>query len=251
MPTPKSKTDRMLADYWRHYVDSGRGGALFVARNLGYSLRALRGIQKLPRIFPPQPSDSPGGRAVERVITQKGPLGLPARWWGFVGLPVQAASLDRPEAKQLRYSLRQAEAAGITCRPVDAGERIRLVELARERERHHPDPTYRVDRPQTDDLLAYELWIVAEDEAGTPLVLAVAATDGEFAVLRYFRTLGSGENYSLSRYVAHQAIVEVLAAQGVRWLLDNTPPAAQTNGVRHFQRILGYRHLRIRRPVAE
>jgi hypothetical protein len=70
----------------------------------------------------------------------------------------------------------------------------------------------------------------------------VVAADGQFAVLRYFRTLGDSEQHSLSRYAAHQAIVEALAAQGVHWLMDTNPPAAQTNGVRLFQRIVGFRH---------
>jgi hypothetical protein len=251
MPTPKSRADRTLADFWRSYVDSGRGVFGYVVRNPGDALRAFLAIQRLPFVYPADHSDTPGGREVGRVIHRKGPLGLPARWWSFAALPVPDSpedSLKRPEAKRLRYQLRCADEENITCRPVDPDERAALLERANARERVHTNPAYRVDDPRNDDLLEHDLWFVAQDDTGEPLILAVAATDGEFAVLRYFRTLGDGENHSLSRYPVHVALVEALAAQRVRWLLDPEPPAAQKNGVRLFQRIVGFRHVRIRKP---
>lgn len=251
MPTPKTEADRTLAEFWRAYVDSGRGGFGYVLRNPREALRALQAVQSLPVVYPPKQSDTPGGREIERVLRQKGPGGLPARWWSFAVLPIPddpADSLKSPEAKRLRYTLRTAAAENITCRPVPADERPGLLDRANERDRHHPNPTYRVDDPQNEDLLEHDLWIVAVDDAGESLLLAVIATDGEFAALRYFRTLGDGEKHSLSRYVAHYAAVEALSAQGGRWLVDPEPPAAQKNGVRLFQRIVGFRHMRVRRP---
>lgn len=251
MPTPKSDADRTLAEFWRSYVEADRGGLGYVVRNPLMALRALRAIQRLPVVHPAQRADTPGGRAIWRILHQKGPLGSPARWWGFTVLPINgdpADSLKSPEAKRLRYNLRLAEPEGITCRPVHPGERAALVEQANQRERTHPDEAYRVSDPRNDDLPDYGHWILAEDSAGQPLLLAVAASDGELAVLRYFRTFGDSEKHSLSRYLSHLALVEELAEHGVRWLLDNHPPGAQTNGVRQFQRILGFRHVRIRRP---
>lgn len=250
MPTPKTDADRTLAEFWRSYVESGRGGFGYVARHPVAALRAFAAIQRLPFVHPADQSDTPGGRQVREALYQKGPLGLPARWWGFAVLPVieTAQSLDSPDAKRLRYNLRLAEAAGITCRPVEPGERRGLLEMANDRERTHPDAVYRVSAPRNDDLLDHDLWIVAENEGGQPLLLAVTATDGDIAVLRYFRTLGDTDEHSLSRYLAHHAMVEALSRLDVRWLLDTEPPAAQTNGVRLFQRIVGYRHMRIRRP---
>jgi hypothetical protein len=87
---------------------------------------------------------------------------------------------------------------------------------------------------------------VAEDGAGKPLLLAVIPVDGELATLRYFRTLGGGDLYSLSRYFATHALVAELSKRGVRWLLDTEPPGAQKNGVRHFQRMVGFRYVRLR-----
>ncbi len=251
MPTPKSEADRTLADFWRSYAESEQKGFGFVAKNLRATLRAMLAIQELPVVYPPVLSDTPGGRAIADVLHQKGPGGLPARWWSFAVLPIAenpADSLKSPEAKRLRYTLRVAATEKISCRPADPGERAALRELADERDRNHTNPMYRVEDPQNGDLMNHDLWIVAEDDTGQPLLLAVTATDGEFAVLRYFRTLGDGEKHSLSRYVAQYAVVEALSERGVRWLVDNEPPAAQTNGVRLFQRIVGFRHVRIRRP---
>lgn len=251
MPVPKTEADQTLADFWRSYVESGRGGFGYVVRHPPDAVRALSAVQQLPVVHPPEHSATPGGREVARVIHQRGPLNLPARWWGFAAFPIPmdlANALARPEAKRLRYNLRLAEAADITCRLVHPTEKPELLERAQHRDRNHSDPVYRVADPRNEDLLDHDPWVVAQDCNGEPLTLAVAATDGEFAVLRYFRTLGDGDDHSLSRYPTHWALVEVLSDNGVRWLLDPNPPAAQTNGVRLFQRIIGFRHLRIRKP---
>lgn len=250
MPTPKTAADRTLADFWRGYVEAGPGGVGYAARHPLRALRALLAIQRLDVIFPASPSETAGGAEVHRVLYQKGPLHLPARWWGFSAVPVidTDRSLDSPHAKRLRYNLRLAEEEGITCRPAQPSERTGLIEIANHRERTHPNPDYRVEIPGNDDLTEHDFWLVAEDATGRPLLLAVVAIDGDLAVLRYFRTLGESESHSLSRYLAHQALIAALAQRGVEWLLDNNPPATQTNGVRLFQRIVGYRHVRIRRP---
>lgn len=251
MPTPKTDADRELAEFWRSYTEPEEGGIGFVARHPIQALRAFTAIQKLRVVRPAELSDTPDGHEVRRVLLQKGgPLGFPARWWGFSAVPIidTANSLGSPEAKKLRYNLRQAKKHGITCRLVEPNERTALLESANERERHHPDETYRLRSPSNDDLPDYDFWMVAEDDTGQPLLLAVVAIDGDLAVLRYFRVLGDSESHSLSRYLAHQTIVEALAQRGVKYLLDTNPPAAQSNGVRLFQRIVGYRHARIRKP---
>jgi hypothetical protein len=42
------------------------------------------------------------------------------------------------------------------------------------------------------------------------------------------------------------ALVAELSRRGVRWLLDTEAPGAQTNGLRHFQRMVGFRYVRVR-----
>lgn len=248
--TSKTEADRQLSNFWKCYVESGRGGFGYPLRNPLASLRALRAIRRLPVVDAAAQSDTPGGQEVRRILDQKGPLGLPARWWGFAVCPVTSGPTDflkTPDAKKLRYYLRRATAEGLSCRAVSPAERAGLVEQANQRERIHPNHNYRVTQPRNDDLLGHDFWLVAEDDTGQPLLLAVVAVDGTFAVLRYFRTLGDSEGHSLSRYLAHQYIIEALAAQGVQWLIDTDPPAAQTNGVRLFQRNLGFRYMHVRR----
>ena len=75
---------------------------------------------------------------------------------------------------------------------------------------------------------------------------SVAPRDGEFATLRYFRTLGAGDAHSDARYLATSALVAELAQHGVRYLLDTATPAEQTNGLRHFQRMVGFRYARVK-----
>lgn len=243
------EADRALADFWTSYVEAGRGGVRYILRNPLRSLRALRGIRNLPVVRAARPSDQSGGRAVRQILDLRGPYGVPARWWGSAALAVPADAsehVEGPRAQTLRRKIRAAERHGISCRPVPRAERIGLLARANAVERTHHDEQYRVLTPCNDDLLEHDLWMVAEDGAGEPLLLAVIPVDGELATLRYFRTLGVGEPYSLSRYLATHALVVELSKRGVRWLLDTEPPGAQKNGVRHFQRMVGFRYVRLR-----
>ncbi|MGY1732441.1 hypothetical protein ACI798_13060 [Geodermatophilus sp. SYSU D01045] len=151
-------------------------------------------------------------------------------------------------AKQtLRRRLRAAQRRGITCRPVDdPAERRALVLLADETERSHPDPRYRIDVPENEDLLQHDLWLAAYSPQGHPLLLSVTPVDGEWALLRYFRTLGHGPEHSDSRYLMCVVLVEALARRGVRYLVDTWHPGGIPEGLRQFQRSVGYRLMRVR-----
>ena len=100
--------------------------------------------------------------------------------------------------------------------------------------------------PRDDDLIDHDVWLTVDDPEGQPLLLVVAPRDGEFATLRYFRTLGASDAHSDARYLASSALVAELARHGVRYLLDTATPAEQTNGLRHFQRMVGFRYARVR-----
>ena len=243
------EADRALADFWTSYVEAGREGIRYIFRDPLRSFRVLRGIRNLPVVRAARPSDQPGGRAVRRILDLRGPYGVPARWWGSAALAVPADASEHVEgsrAQTLRRKIRAAERQGISCRPVQRADRIGLLARANAVEQTHHDEQYRVLTPRNDDLLEHDLWMVAEDGAGEPLLLAVIPVDGELATLRYFRTLGGGDLYSLSRYFATHALVAELSKRGVRWLLDTEPPGAQKNGVRHFQRMVGFRYVRLR-----
>lgn len=246
MPTDPAEAD--LAAFWTAYVDGPHRGLGFVVRHPVLLWRAFRDTRRLPVVVA-APSGGPGGRAIRRTLTARGPLAAPARMLGSAVLavpPDPAEHLAGRSAQTLRRKIRAAERAGVTWRPVtDPAERRGLVETANRAERDHVDPEYQVADPRNDDLLDHDLWLVAEDSEGTPLLLSVTPVDGDLATLRYFRTLGRGPVHSDSRYLMTHALVSELAARGVRWLVDTEPPGAQTNGLRHFQRMVGFRYARV------
>ena len=84
----KSVADRYLSQFWNDYVGSGRGGLGYLSRHPFRALRALGAIRRLRVVIANDQSDTPGGREVRRILDQKGPLRLPARWWGSAVLPV-------------------------------------------------------------------------------------------------------------------------------------------------------------------
>ena len=122
-------------------------------------------------------------------------------------------------------------------------ERKRLLLLAEAWER---------DRPSEDasdvsnvGLERHRLWLAAFSADETPIHLAVIPIDGEWAALRYFRNIGEGAEQSVTRYLMMQALVEELSARRVRYLVDAIAPARLPNGVRHFQRMVGFRIFRV------
>jgi hypothetical protein len=246
---PPDASEPDLAEFWTSYVDGRQRGAAFALRHpvrVWRAFRATRGLQTIEA----DPSESPEGAAIRGTLSARGPLAAPARLLGMAVLTVPADPADYLEgrsAQTLRRKIRAAERAGVTWRPVtDPAERRSLLETANRAEREHPDPSYRVEAPQNDDLLTHDLWLVALDRDGTPILLSVTPVDGDIGTLRYFRTLGSGPAHSDARYLMTSVLVTELAQRGVRWLLDTEPPGAQTNGLRHFQRMVGFRYARVR-----
>lgn len=246
---PLDTSEPELAAFWTSYVDSPWRGPRYLLRHPVRLWRAFRASLRLP-VVEACPSNQPGGRAIRATLDLRGPLGAPARVLGTAVLRVPDDPQDHvtgSSAQTLRRKIRAAERAGVTSRAVtDPDERRRLIEVANHAERHHPDWAYRVTEPGNDDLLDHDLWLVAVDREGVPLLLSVTPVDGELATLRYFRTLGHGAAHSDSRYLMTHALVEELARLGVRWLIDTEPPGAQNNGLRHFQRMVGFRYARVR-----
>lgn len=252
-PTLAERTDaaaeQALAAYWTRYVDEGRAGPRWVLAHWRESRAAYQAVRALP-VLRADPADTPGGRAVRAVLTRAATYRVPGRLLGSAVLevPEEAASyLEGRRAQTLRRKIRSAEKRGLTVRRVeDLAERRSLVETANDAEQAHVDPAYRVPSPANDDLLEHDVWLTVDDPSGAPLLLAVAPHDGEFATLRYFRTLGSSDAHSDARYLASSALVTALSLVGVRYLLDTATPPEQTNGLRHFQRMVGFRYARVR-----
>jgi hypothetical protein len=243
------EAEAALAAYWSLYVDADRPGARFVLTHWRASLDALAAIRSLP-VLTARPRDTPGGRSVRRVLDTRASYGVPARLLGSAVLEVPEDGDSFTEGRRaatLRRKIRAAEKLGVKMRRVeDERERAELLARANAAEQAHRDLQYRVEAPDNDDLLLHEVWMTADDQDGHPLLLAVAPTDQEFATLRYFRTLGSGDAQSDARYLATAALVSELSHHGVRHLLDTATPPEQTNGLRHFQRMVGFRYQRIR-----
>jgi hypothetical protein len=243
------ESERSLAAFWDAYVDAGRPGAAYAARRPRETLAALRAVRGLPRLDA-APSDSPGGRAVRGVLDARVSYGVPARLLGTAVLQVppdpDAYTAGR-RAQTLRRRIRAAERQGLKVRRVeDPTERHDLLAAADRAEQTHADPSYRVPDPDNDDLLQHDVWLTVDGSDGEPLLLTVAPRDGEFATLRYFRTLGSSDAHSDARYLASAALVTELSGLGVLYLLDTATPPEQTNGLRAFQRMVGFRYARIR-----
>ena len=242
-------SERALAAFWTAYVDAGRGGGGYLLRNWGDTLTAMRAVRRLP-VVDASPSDTPGGRAVRQVLASRASYGVPGRLLGTAILEVPEDGDDYllgRRAQTLRRKVRSAQRRGLTARRIDDdAERRQLVAVANHAEQTHVDPSYRVPTPRNGDLLDHDVWLTVEDAEGRPLLLAVTPRDGAFATLRYFRTLGAGDAHSDARYLASAALVAELARHRVRYLLDTATPAEQTNGLRHFQRMVGFRYARVR-----
>jgi hypothetical protein len=237
-----------LSEYYARLVASGRSSWSFVARHPLATAASLLAIARLPKraaVF----GDSCGGQALHLALSRPGPLGTPLGWSGvaLLSVPADAAEYSLGSSKQtLRRKVRAAQKAGVTCRQItDPAERLALLQLANRAEQEHPDDEYRVEAPDNSDLLDHDLWLAAFAADGRPLLLSVTPTDGEWGQLRYFRTLGSGPEFSDSRYLMTQVLVEALARLGVRQLVEGTHPAELPNGLRHFQRMVGFRLTRV------
>ena len=211
-------------------------------------------LLRLPRLAV-APTGSRDGVAIRQAI-------LPA--WSPRRLVPHAAVLALPETAEeyllgaskqtLRRKVRQAQRLGITWRRVDDPvERWDLVRLGNDWERNNPNAQYRNSEPDNSDLPDFELWLLACSSDGRPLVLSVTPVDGQWGMLHYFRGIEAGEEQSLARYYLMTVLVEHLVAAGVCYLFNSGTPIRITNGLRHYQRMVGFRTYRLKvvRPPAE
>lgn len=236
-----------LSEYVAAYAGREGSAGGFVLRRPAATARAGLDLLRLPRIDVAL-DDTVEGRAIRTGIVRSGVnyrllLGLAS----VLVLPQHAEEYSLGASKQtLRRKARAAVRAGVTWKPVeDLQERERLRELADLQERVNPRPAYRVLHPDNRDLLDHRLWLVAYDVERRPILLSVTPVDGESAILRYFRTLVDSEVASATRYLMTQVLAETLVGQGVRYLFDNGGPLMLPNGLRHFQRMMGYRLMRV------
>lgn len=249
----ESGTEREAAvsRYFETYVeDRDEHGATklsFAARNFPQSALMFARLMRLPRLTI-TPSDSLEGIALRDAFVRHHPVSRLIRHAAVVLLPGSADEYCSGSSKQtLRRKIRQAQKLGVGWKPVDdPQERRRVLALADDWERVQPDAQYQNPEPANDDLFEYDLWLLAHSADGRPLVLSVTPVDGGWAALRYFRTIGSGVEQSVARYYLMRVLVDRLCQLGVGHLVDATSPSSLTNGLRHYQRMVGFRIFRVR-----
>jgi hypothetical protein len=250
----RARTDETaLSRYYSDYQRSDRTPQVFIARHPVASLLAVVAVIRLPRTVA-RLSCRSAGEVIHRALSRPILFGAPMGVTGVAALliPEDPHAYVRGRNRQtLRRKLRSAQRRGIMCRVIDdPTERRTLLSLADETEMSHPNARYRTEHPDNTDLLDHDLWLGAFSAEGAPLLLSVTPTDGNWGLLRYFRTLGHGPEHSDSRYAMYEALVRSLSARGVRYLLDTWHPGEIPEGLRHFQRMVGFRIMRVvPRPV--
>jgi hypothetical protein len=210
------------------------------------AVRTMQSISELPALHAvlPNTTEAPYVRAqlLENVVSRRAMLGVSA----VLETPTIAGTYADGRARAtVRRKIRAAEKQGVTVRPVPQEDRAALLALANLHELHNEREQYRNTCPTNDDLLSYALWFAAYDSRDHPIMLSVTPTAGEWGVLRYFRTLVSSQESSDARYLMARELAEELAARGVRRLVDSARPHWLPNGLRHFQRMIGFRMIRI------
>lgn len=211
-------------------------------------LRAALLIRQLPRTTC-HVSGSRDGRLIAEYLA-KSTFGISTPLHQAVTcleLPEEPGTYDHghDRATQRRHA-RKAVKAGVTWTLVtDAAEKDFFLELADSRAREHLHDAFRPEVVNFPAMLETDLWLAAwQDEK--PLLLAVAAVDGEWALLRYFVSYGDSPVASSTRYLMTGVLAEELISRGVRYLCDNKSPLRVPAGVRHFSRMVGFRTRRVK-----
>jgi hypothetical protein len=243
-----SEHETMLSDYLQDHATSGKPALMYVLGHPRRSLSAYVALHQLPRLSAAL-TDTVEGAAIRDGLSRWSPLGRTVfhSATSVLLLPADREQYHLGASKQtLRRKVRAAEKLGVHWAKVDnPQEQRRLLTLANDHERTNPDPEYRQTKPDNNDLLEYRLWLVAYSRDDQPILLSVTPVDGEWALLSYFVTLGTGPEHSNARYLMTQVLVEHLIGAGVRYLADESSPIRLRNGLRHFQRMLGFRIFRV------
>lgn len=249
--------EELVSRYFQDFKDHRKLGVLFVVRHPRASADALAAMYRLPLIRA-NLSDS-----VEGAVVRRGLFRTSRQWrWGrtlihqatsVLALPRPASDYAEGSTKQtLRRKVRAAQKLGVHWKEItDTEHRRQLLELANDHERTHAMEMYRDENPHNDDLLDCSLWLTAYSRDDRPILLCVIPIDGEWSVLRYFRALGVGDEQTNARYLMTQVLVEHLVARDVRWLADSSSPVGLANGLRHYQRMLGFRIVRVKMKTGQ
>lgn len=239
-----------LSRFWEQANSSNFKVPVYLALHPWLTMLAIHCIIRLPRLNA-RLRDNPEGKliaeALNRICLTK-IFKLADVGASVLNIPVTPQDYSLGSSKQtLRRKARAAERLGITCRYItDESEHIKLVAMLDSAISLKSNPLYRERGSDHSYLVGSGLWTVAFAHNGEPLVIAVTPRDGEWALLQAFVSLGETQERSDARYLLTKVLVERLAGEGVRHLVDTRGPSQLPNGLRHFQRMLGFRISRIR-----
>ena len=239
-----------LSQFWEAAKQSRFRLSVFLALNARSTVRAVTDIRALPRLEA-RLSSTREGQAIERSLKRRGLLkafSLATAGCCVLTIPAIASDYSVGSSKQtLRRKTRAAQKAGTACRTIDdPAEQRLLVEQLDRAIAAKSRSAYRDVRADHSHLVESDPWTVAFSKDGYPLVIAVTPRDGQWSILQAFISLGETPEHSDARYLLTQAVVERLSHAGVRYLVDTHSPSELTNGLRHFQRMLGFRIARVR-----
>jgi hypothetical protein len=250
--------EEIVNDYFRGYVDDGSRRWRYTLRHPVISVHAFNHLLRLPRLTA-ELSDAVGGRAIWNGLVRERPvIRTPVHSAVTVlTLPSSPEEYSLGRSKQtLRRKARDAEKRGVRWALVtDPAEKLRLADLADERDRTHPREEYRTAGDANRALTVHPLWLAAYGDDDRPILVSITPTDGQWAILQYFRILEDSPEASSARYLLTKVLAEHLIVRGVRYLADNASPMGINNGLRHYQRMLGFRIVRVtprrrRQPLA-
>jgi hypothetical protein len=241
--------EEKLSEYLRLISSARVTPTAYVALHPISAFRAVRLAKQVP-VLRVDPSDSHEGSQVRGTLIRqskargRSPL---HRLTAVLDIPEVPDEYTRGRAKQtLRRHSRAAERLGIWWARVDEfDERVRLIALANANERTFPRERYRHATADHRDLLDHPLWLAAYSSTGQPLLLSVTAIDDDVAVLAYFRVLGTGIEHTKSRYYMMPVLVNQLSRLRVRHLLDEGSPVNLPDGLRQYQRSVGFKIMQV------
>jgi hypothetical protein len=242
--------EEWLSKFWESASASKLRTPFYLAAHPWLTARAARCVARLP-CLEARIGDTPEGRIIARALDTvclMKVFTLSRLGACILSIPERPSDYSAGASKQtLRRKVRAAEKAGISCRHIDCEiEQRRLVAMLDRAIARKSNPLYREQGSDHSYLIGSGIWTVAFAPDGEPLVIAVTPRDGRWALLRAFVSLGESQERSDARYLLTKVVAERLSSEGVRHLFDTRGPSQLPNGLRHFQRMLGFRIARVR-----
>jgi hypothetical protein len=253
-PSPAGRWEKAASAHCEaiqaHVAAGGRASG-YVLRRPWRAAALVHAISRLPRLRAELSRSAEGHDVAYALRTGRVPLGPLTHKSVLVLPPCGTDFATGPSKQQLRWRIRKATRLGVRWKLVDSPEERReVLDHAVAWERTHSDLRYRHEHAEHDDLLPVGLWLVAyRGEPAEYLVVAVVPVDGQWAHLSHYRTIGEGLAQTEGRFLLMAGLAETLAARGVRYLVDGRGPAGLPNGLRRFQRVVGFRIHRVRARV--